>query len=56
MEIQEIQVLETEIVVTEDVVAEVALIELMVVQFEFALLLAVVLRWGSSKHLPLPAT
>ena len=51
IEVGEIDVVETEIVV----VTEVALVELVVVQFEFALLLGIVPQWGSSGHSPLPA-
>ena len=55
MEIVETDVVEKEIVVIEAVAPEVALIEVLVVQFEFALLICIVPRWGSSGHSPLPA-
>ena len=55
IEIVETEIVVTEDVVTEDVVTEVALMELVIIQFEFALLLGVVLQWGSSGPSPLPA-
>ena len=55
MEIVETDVVEKEIVVIEAAVPEVVLIEVVVVQFEFALLICIVPRWGSSGHSPLPA-
>ena len=54
-EIAETEVVETDVVETEAAVPEVALIEVVVVQFEFALLICIVPRWGSSGHSPLPA-
>ena len=55
MEIVEMDVVEKEIVVIEASVPEVVLIEVVVVPFEFALLICIVPRWGSSGHSPLPA-
>ena len=55
VEVVEIEVVVAEIVMTEAAMTKVALIELVVVQFEFALLLGIVPQWGSSGHSPLPA-
>jgi len=54
-EIAETEIVETDVVETEAVAAEAALIDVVVVQFEFALLICIVPRWGSSGHSPLPS-